>query len=87
VVVDDDVSLNQVHSDGWPPIPTASMLFNYDKIPKKFDWISNGISANADISGLKVDDICEFYSYIPFPKLDEYTGYNDSSFTSLLLKR
>ena len=86
VVVDDDVSLTQVHSDGWPPIPTASMLFNYDKIPKKFDWISNGISASADISGLKVDDICEFYRYIPFPKLDEYTGYKDSSFTSLLLK-
>ncbi|MDC0370951.1 hypothetical protein OAM86_03905, partial [Porticoccaceae bacterium] len=37
VVVDDDVSLTQVHSDGWPPIPTASMVFNYDKIPKKFD--------------------------------------------------
>ncbi len=87
VVVDDDVSLTQVHSDGWPPIPTASMLFNYDKIPKKFDWISNDISASADISGLKVDDICEFYSYIPFPKLKEYTGYTDTSFTSLLLKR
>ena len=87
VVVDDDVSLTQVHSDGWPPIPTASMVFNYDKIPKKFDWTTNGISANADISGLKVDDICEFYRYISFPKLAEYTGYHDYSVTSLLLKR
>jgi len=87
VVVDDDVGLTQVHTDGWPPIPTASMIFNYDKIPKKFDWINNGISANANITGLKVDDICEFYKYIPFPQLAQYTGYKDTSFTSLLLKR
>jgi hypothetical protein len=87
VVVDDDVSLTQVHTDGWPPIPTASMIFNYDKIPKKFDWINNGISANADITGLKVDDICKFYKYIPYPQLVQYTGYKDTSFTSLLLKR
>jgi len=86
-VVDDDVSLTQVHSDGWPPIPTASMIFNYDKIPKSFDWINNGIPAHADITGLKVDDICEYYKYIPFPQLTAYTGYKDTSYTSLLLKR
>jgi len=87
VIVDDDVSVTQVHSDGWPPIPTASMVFNYDKIPKKFDWIFKGNPANADITGLKVDDICKFYKYIPFPQLSKYTGYQDTSFTSLLLKR
>jgi hypothetical protein len=87
VIVDDDVGLTQVHSDGWPPIPTASMIFNYDKIPKKFDWINNGITAKADIAGLKIDDICDFYKYIRFPQLSEYTGYKDTSYTSLLLKR
>ena len=87
VIVDDDVSVTQVHSDGWPPIPTASMVFNYDKIPKKFDWIFKGNPANADITGLQVDDICKFYKYIPFPQLSKYTGYQDTSFTSLLLKR
>jgi hypothetical protein len=86
-VVDDDVSVSQVHSDPWPPIPTASMVFNYDKIPKKFDWLCNGMSANADITGLEVDDIRKNYNYIPFPQLAEYTGYKDVSFTSLLLKR
>ncbi len=87
VVVDDDLSVSQIHSDPWPPIPTASMVFNYDKIPKKFDWLCNGMSANADINGLKVDDICKNYNYIPFPQLAQYTGYKDVSFTSLLIKR
>lgn len=87
VVVDDDVSLTQVHSDGWPPIPTASMLFEYDLRPNRFDWISNGKSASADISDLDVSDICKFYRYVPFPKLGDFTGYKDSSFTSLLIKK
>ena len=85
VVVDDDVSLTQVHSDGWPPIPTASMLYDYDLIPKRFNWITHGKSASADISDLDVSDICDFYRYIPFPKLGDFTGYEDSSFTSLLI--
>jgi len=87
VIVDDDLGVSQVHSDPWPPIPTASMIYNYEKIPKKFDWICNGNLANADINGLEVDDIRKNYNYIPFPQLGEFTGYQDTSFTSLLLKR
>lgn len=85
VVVDDDVSLTQVHSDGWPPIPTASMLYEYDLLPKKFSWITNGEFASSDISDLDVSDICNFYRYVPFPKLGDFTGYKDFSFTSLLI--
>ena len=29
VILDDDVGLTQVHTDGSPAIPTASMIFNY----------------------------------------------------------
>lgn len=86
-VFDDDLGPTQVHSDPWPPIPTAAMIYNYEKIPKKFDWICNGMSAKADISNLKLNDIFEFYNYIPFPQLAKFTGYQDSQFTSLLLKR
>ena len=63
------------------------MIYNYDKIPKKFEWINNGLQASADISNLTVNEICEYYRYIPFPQLTKYTGYVDTSFTSLLLKR
>lgn len=87
VVVDDDVNINQVHGDGWPPIPTASMVYDYDQIPKKFSWITNGLYASANIADLEVGDIQEFYRYIPFPKLGELTGYIDTSFTSLLISK
>ena len=63
------------------------MIFNYDKIPKKFEWIYKGYQAKADISNIKVKEICDYYNYIPFPQLAKYTGYGDTSFTSLLLKR
>ena len=65
----------------------AGFGINYDKIPKKFSWIRNGIPAEADISGLKVDDICKFYRYIHFPQIAKYTGYQDTYFTSLLIKQ
>ena len=87
VILDDDVSLAQVHTDGSPPIPTASMIFNYEELPKKFNWICNGTPKSADISNLSVDPIVEYYKYIPFPSLKEYTGYENHSFTSLLLKK
>ena len=87
VILDDDLGLTQVHTDGNPPIPTASMIFNYEEIPKKFEWVFNGITYRADISNLSVDEIKKFYKYIPFPSLKEYTGYDNYSFASLLLKK
>jgi len=87
VILDDDVGLTQVHTDGSPAIPTASMIFNYEEIPKKFNWICNSIPYSADISNLSVEKIIKYYNYIPFPSLKEFTGYENSSFTSLLLKK
>ena len=87
IILDDDVGLTQVHSDGWPPIPTASMIYNYSKIPKKFNWYSYNQVGSANISSLKVNDIINFYKYIPLPSLNNFTGYKDSSFSSLLLRK
>ncbi len=87
VILDDDVGITQVHSDGWPPVPTAAMIYDYAEIPHKFNWIKNGFIAEADISNLDVVKIVDNYDYIPFPSLAEITGYRDSSFTSLLLKK
>ena len=33
VILDDDVRIMTPHTDGWPPIPSASMIFNYEEIP------------------------------------------------------
>ena len=87
VVVDDDVSLTQVHSDGSPPVPTASMIFNYVNIPKKFYWVSQVKNFSLDISNIQVENIRNYFKYIPFPSLKEFTGYNNSSFSSLLLRK
>jgi hypothetical protein len=87
VILDDDVGLTQVHSDGWPPLPTASMIYNYNKIPKKFNWYSYDQKGSANITSLRVNDIINYYNYIPLPSLSKFTGYKDSSFTSLLLRK
>lgn len=87
VVLDDDVSVLEVHSDGWPPIPTAAMIYNYDHHPKTFKWVRNGRVATADISGLDAAQIVATYERIPFPRLRDYTGYADTSLTSILIKK
>lgn len=87
IILDDDVGLTQVHSDGWPPIPTASMIYNYSKIPKKFNWYSHDQTGSANITSLRVNHIINYYNYIPLPSLSEFTGYKDSSFTSLILRK
>ena len=87
VILDDDVSIEIVHSDGWPPIPTANMVFNYENIPHKFEWNSNGKVGRADISNLDCDSIIQKYKYIKMPELFKYTGYMNSSVTSFIVRR
>ena len=85
VILDDDVSIYQVHSDGWPPIPSASMVFDYHNVCKDFEWKINEIDAKADIHNLNVEPIIDNYKYIPYPDISMYTGYKDTSYTSLLI--
>lgn len=87
VVLDDDVSVLSVHSDGWPPIPTASMIFDYNNIPHNFDWVSNGRNASASIEGLNTTPILDAYYYFRMPELFEYTGYTNASSTSFLIRK
>lgn len=90
VVFDDDVSVTTVHSDGWPPIPTANMVINYEHIPHKFKWVSNGRIGEADISMIS-KSTCELirheYNYQIMPDLFELTGYRNSSVTSFMARR
>jgi hypothetical protein len=83
IIFDDDVSIETVHSDGWPPIPTANMVIRYDVIPHKFKWISNGKEGFADISGLNCE-IYKSYIYETMPDIFNFTGYKNSSVTSFL---
>ena len=87
VILDDDVSVETVHSDGCPPIPTANMLVNYEQIPHRFSWVSNGRKGQADISKLDTQFINRNYSYLSAPDFFEYTGYQNTSTTSVMTKR
>lgn len=87
VVLDDDVSIYQVHADGWPPIPSVAMVFDYQNIPKQFSWIINEKGAEANIESIDVAETVDTYNRIPFPDLSECTGYKDTSSTSLVVKR
>ena len=87
IILDDDVSVETVHSDGCPPIPTANMLVNYEQIPHHFSWVSNGRKGQADISNLDTKFINRNYSYLSAPDFFEYTGYQNTSTTSVMTKK
>ncbi|MEK9657766.1 MAG: hypothetical protein VW378_05270 [bacterium] len=84
IILDDDVPLQAVHSDGWPPIPTANMLKNYEKIPHEFDWLSLGRHGMADISGLDASTVISKFHYATMSDLFQFTGFKNGSFTSIL---
>ena len=86
LIMDDDVSVLQVHADGWPPVPSTSMIFDYDAIPHEFDWVINGSKARADIRNLDVAAIVQNYTRIPYPELFDFTGYHNTSVTSLVVR-
>ena len=85
VILDDDVSSFGVFSDGWPPIPTASMIFNYNKISKHFKWKRNNSYAYANISNIDNKYILKNYKLLNFPNISGITGYRNMSPTSLLI--
>ena len=63
------------------------MIYDYENIPKSFEWVINDMDSSADISSIDVKPIIENYTRITFPSLSAYTGYRDTSFTSLLVKK
>ena len=87
IILDDDVSILTLHSDGWPPIPSANMIYNYEKIPKNLKWIYKENTAKANIKNLNTSNIIKKYKYIKYPNLFEFTGYKNTSETSILLKK
>ena len=87
-IFDDDLSWSNMHSDGWPPLPTMNMLlFDYDKISnnEKIEWISSnrrGEIFTKNIPKLDLKNKVENYSL--FPELFEITGYQNRGQTSFL---
>ena len=88
---DDDLSLLNVHSDGWPPIPTISMLKDIKDNNIKTDkihWVSRNRRGTAYLKNFKNTDCLNKIKFHKiFPQLFEITGYKNHSQCSLVVNK
>ena len=86
---DDDLGFLNFHSDGWPPIPTISMLHEIKKNiikTSKINWVSRGRKGEMWINGILNDDsINEVKSHQTFPNIFSLTGYKSHSECSFVI--
>jgi hypothetical protein len=88
---DDDLSILNIHSDGWPPVPTISMLKDIKDnniYSDELNWISRNRKGTAYIKNFQDIDCLEkikFHKF--FPQLFEITGYKNHSQCSLVINK
>ena len=88
IAFDDDYSHLTIHSDGFPPIPTISMVINENKLPNKFSWNSFSREGYASFNVNKLKKLLiKDYLYLTAPDLFELTGYYNQSPLSFLVKK
>ena len=88
---DDDLSFLNIHSDGWPPIPTISMLQdikNKKVSSKTLSWISRNRKGTVYLEDLtQIDCIDKIIFHKIFPQLFPITGYKNHSQCSLVINK
>jgi hypothetical protein len=88
---DDDLSFLNIHSDGWPPIPTISMLQDIKKrkiSSKTLSWISRNRKGTVYLENLnEIDCIDKIIFHKIFPQLFPITGYKNHSQCSLVINK
>jgi hypothetical protein len=82
-IFDDDLGFLNFHSDGWPPIPSITMLYEIqNKILKqeKIKWISRGRQGELWINSFSDNNaIKNIFTHTKFTNLFPYTGYKNHS--------
>ena len=87
IIFDDDVDYETVHSDGWPPIPTISMILSKKKV-KKFSWVNSDGLASAIYDLKKINNnILKKYLISHTINISHVTGYNNQSRMTFLKKK
>ena len=86
LIFDDDLEFSAIHSDGWPSLPTLSMISSKFKL-KKFQWDSINKNAKANLNQFKFDNIIKEYRYVKVPNISKITGYYDQPQMSFLIKK
>ena len=88
---DDDLSLLNIHSDGWPPVPTISMLKDIkdnDIQSDKFNWVSRNRKGTVYVKNIQDTDCFDKIKFHKiFPQLFEITGYRNHSQCSLVINK
>ena len=88
---DDDLSFLNIHSDGWPPIPTISMLQdikNKEISSETLSWISRNRKGIVYLENLtEIDCIDKISFHKIFPQLFPITGYKNHSQCSLVINK
>ena len=88
---DDDLSFLNIHSDGWPPIPTISMLQDIKKrkvSSETLSWISRNRKGTVYLENLNdIDCIDKINFHKIFPQLFPITGYKNHSQCSLVINK
>lgn len=90
-IFDDDLSFLNFHSDGWPPIPSITMLseinrniINTDRV----EWICRNKKGSIDIHDLKKTNPFKNVKYHNhFPNIFDVTGYKSHSQCSLVITK
>ncbi len=88
---DDDLSLLNIHSDGWPPVPTISMLKDIKNNviqSDKYNWVSRNRKGTAYLKNFQDTDCLDKIKFHKtFPQLFEITGYKNHSQCSLVITK
>ena len=88
---DDDLSFLNIHSDGWPPIPTISMLKDIKNMKLRSEtlsWISRNREGIVYLKNLiEIDCIDQIHFHKVFPQLFPITGYSNHSQCSLVINK
>ena len=86
IVFDDDISFLTTHSDGWPSIPTISMLKSKNKI-LNFKWKSLDKLGIARFDNKIFTKVINKYLYVQTPYIGRITGYYLQPPMSFLVKK
>ena len=86
IVFDDDNDYFTIHGNGWPSIPTISMIQNPYKINSNFTWKSRNRIGVAKYKKINPSILNDYY-YSRAPNLFSLTGYQSNSPMSFLVRK
>ena len=86
VIFDDDINFETVHSDGWPAIPTISMI-REKYFFKKIKWKNSGKIAQANFNLKFNKKNLNKYLFVTAPNISQITGYYMQSPMTFIVRK